>query len=153
MCGGYQPDVINHGRILPEVQRYTLDLCSVAEALGVQLHFFFVGNGLDKTYACLRQILDRGHILDSHTYTHLPLITDDVQRLDEELALVNDLFERRLGWHSTVLRGPGGYHDGLAGRTENQRAILKNGFKWVSCQVDRHVRMSDRADVLAVASR
>jgi peptidoglycan/xylan/chitin deacetylase (PgdA/CDA1 family) len=153
MCAGYQPDLVKRGRILPEVQRYMLELCAVAEAFGVQLHFFYVGNGLDETYACLRALLDRGHVLDSHTYTHLPLITDDVRRLDEELALVNELFERRLGWRSTVLRGPGGYQDGLDSRPENQRVILRNGFKWVSCRVDRQARLGDRAAVLVVASR
>jgi peptidoglycan/xylan/chitin deacetylase (PgdA/CDA1 family) len=139
MCAGYQPDLINHGRILPEAQQYTLDLCSVAEEYGVRLHFFYVGNGLDQTFPLLREILDRGHILDSHTYTHLSLRTPDVRRLDEELALTNELFERRLGWQSTVLRAPGGYTEGLDGLPENQEVILKNGFRWVSSQLDKRV--------------
>jgi peptidoglycan/xylan/chitin deacetylase (PgdA/CDA1 family) len=137
MCAGYQPDRVNHGRILPEVQAYTLDLCAVAEAYGVRLHFFYVGNGFDQTFSCLEEILGRGHVLDSHTYTHLSLRTPDVQRLDEELALTNELFESRLGWTSTVLRAPGGYQEGLDGKEENQRVILKNGFRWVSSQMDR----------------
>ena len=137
MCAGYQPDGVNHGRLIPELQAYTLGLCDAAEAYGVKLHFFYVGNGLEQSYACLREILDRGHVLDNHTYTHLPLITDDVQRLDEELALTNRLFEERLGWTSTVLRGPGGYPNGLDGKIENQEVILKNGFRWVSGKIDR----------------
>ena len=137
MCAGYQPDRINHGRIIPEAQAYTLNLCDVAEDYGVKLHFFYVGNGFDRTFDCLKEILDRGHVLDNHTYSHLPLITDDVQRLDEELALTNQLFEERLGWKSTVLRGPGGYQNGLDGKIENQEVILKNGFKWVSARYDR----------------
>lgn len=150
MCGGYQPDGVNHGRILPEVQAYTLDLCTVAESFGVQLHFFYVGNGLEETVGCLRAILDRRHLLDNHTYSHLSLTTDEVGRLDEELALTNRLFRERLGWESTLLRGPGGYQNGLDGKVENQKAILKNGFRWVSGRHDGTHR-GDMARVLRTA--
>ena len=125
MCAGYQPDRINHGRIIPEAQAYTLNLCDVAEDYGVKLHFFYVGNGFDRTFDCLKEILDRGHVLDNHTYSHLPLITDDVQRLDEELALTNQLFEERLGWKSTVLRGPGGYQNGLDGKISRWTDLIQ----------------------------
>ncbi len=147
MCGGYQPDGVNHGRIIPEVQAYTLDLCGVAEQYGVPLHFFFVGNGIEHTQGCLKEILRRGHVLDNHTYAHLALTTDDVAKLDEELALTNRLLEERLGWKSTVLRGPGGYQNGLDGKAENQKAILKNGFRWVSGRHDGTHR-GDMAHIL-----
>jgi peptidoglycan/xylan/chitin deacetylase (PgdA/CDA1 family) len=124
---------------MPELQEYTLDLCTVAEEFGVKLHFFNVGNGFDQTIDLLREILRRGHTLDNHTYTHLSLITDDLQRLDGELALTNQLFDDRLGHRSTVLRGPGGYPTGLDGRLANQDIILKNGFKWVSCRADKNI--------------
>lgn len=150
MCAGYQPDGVNHGRIIPEVQEYTLDLCDVAEEYGVQLHFFYVGNGLEQTFDCLKAILSRGHALDNHTYAHLALTTDDVALLDEELALTNRLFEERLGWRSTVLRGPGGYQNGLDGKLENQKAVLKNGFRWVSCRHDGTHR-GDMAHILRTA--
>ena len=150
MCGGYQPDGINHGRIIPEVQAYTLNLCGVAERHGVPLHFFFVGNGIEHTRDCLREILRRGHVLDNHTYSHVALTTDDVAKLDEELALTNRLLEERLGWKSTVLRGPGGYQNGLDGRVENQKAVLKNGFRWVSGRHDGTHR-GDMAHVLRTA--
>jgi peptidoglycan/xylan/chitin deacetylase (PgdA/CDA1 family) len=139
MCAGYQPDGINHGRIMPELKEYVVDLCSIAEQYGVRLHFFYVANGFDQTIDLLREILRRGHILDSHTYTHLPLITDDLQRLDDELALTNRLFEERLGYRSTVLRGPGGYPKGLDDKAPNQVIILKNGFKWVSCRAEKNI--------------
>lgn len=147
MCGGYQPDNVNHGRLFPELQEYALDLCGVAEDFGVRLHFFYVGNGFEETFDCLKSILDRGHVIDNHTYSHLSLITDDVETLDDELALTNRLFEERLGWKSTLLRGPGGYRNGLDDKPENQEAILKNGFRWVSCRHDS-TRPDDRQYVL-----
>jgi len=151
MCAGYQPDGVNHGRIIPEIQKYTLDLCEVAEAFDTQLHFFFVGNGFDQTFDCLKEILERGHVVDNHTFSHLPLLTDDVDKLDEELSTVNRLFEDRLNWKSTVLRGPGGYQNGLDDRPDNQEVILRNGFKWVSCRFDS-TDLQNRDYVLASPS-
>jgi len=153
MCAGYQPDLINHGRLMPELQEYTLDLCAVAEQFDVRLHFFYVANGFDQTIELLREILRRGHTLDSHTYTHLPLITDDVQRLDDELALTNRLFEERLGYRSTVLRGPGGYPAGLDGRVANQEVVLKNGFRWVSCKADKNIVKNGNRYLVEAARR
>lgn len=137
MCAGYAPDGINHGRIMPAVRDYAFKLCDTAEKHGLKLQFFHVGNGLiseDVDY--LREILRRGHLIDSHTFSHLRLATSDVDKLDRELALTNQLLQDRLGWRSTLLRGPGGEPDGLNGLPQNQDIILKNGFMWVSCHRD-----------------
>jgi len=136
MAGGYSPPGgVCHGHTMPALQEYMLRLCDTAESFSARLHFFQIGNGLeDEDIGYLRDILRRGHVIDSHTYSHMPLIADDVRALDQELARTNRLLELRLGWKSTVLRGPGGYPQGLRGRPENQRVILKNGFHWVSCE-------------------
>jgi len=139
MAGGYAPPGGScHGHTMPALQEYILRLCDTAESFGARLQFFQIGNGLeDKDVHYLREVLQRGHVVDSHTYSHIALITDDRKALDEELALTNQLLEQRLGWKSTVLRGPGGYHEGLRGYTGNQRIIMKNGFHWVSCEWNR----------------
>ena len=140
MCAGYAPDGINHGRIMPALQAYTLRLCQVAERYGVQLHFFYVCNGLeepDVTY--LEEILQRDHVIDSHTYSHPVLTSVDAATLADELERANRLLQERLGVTSTVLRGPGGYPDGR--RTlplANRRVILDRGFRWVSGEYDPH---------------
>jgi peptidoglycan/xylan/chitin deacetylase (PgdA/CDA1 family) len=140
MAGGYAPDLVCHGHTMPALQEYILKLCDTAEKFGVHLQFFQIGNGLaDEDIGYLREMLGRGHVVDSHTYSHIPLITDDLAALDHELALTNELFEKRLGWKSTVLRGPGGYYEGLRGKPENQRIIMKNGFRWVSCEWNREL--------------
>ncbi|UCH34909.1 MAG: polysaccharide deacetylase family protein [Armatimonadota bacterium] len=155
MAGGYAPDLICHGCTMPALQDYMFRLCNTAEQHGVRLHFFQIGNGLveseDVTY--LREILRRGHVVDSHTYSHIALVTPDIKTLDEELALTNQLFEKRLGWKSTVLRGPGGYQDGLRGKPENQRVIIRNGFHWVSCQYDNTLAQQPVEKAVEAAGR
>ncbi len=146
MAGGYAPDGICHGRTAPFLAEYMLRLCDTAEQYHVKLQFFQIGNGLDadQDVAYLEEILARGHEVDSHTYSHVPLITDDLALLAEELARTNRLFEERLGHRSTVLRGPGGYAEGLRGRPENQRIILDNGFRWVSGEYSARLRSAER---------
>jgi len=154
MAGGYAPDLICHGRTMPALQEYILKLCDTAEKFGVHLQFFQIGNGLeDEDIRYLREMLGRGHVVDSHTYSHIALITDDLAALDHELALTNELFEKRLGWKSTVLRGPGGYHEGLRGKPENQRIIMKNGFHWVSCEWNRELINSPLEYAIEAAGR
>ena len=154
MAGGYAPDGVCHGRTMPALADYMLELCDTAEAHEVRLHFFQIGNGLEeKDIGYLEEILRRGHVLDSHTHSHISLITDDVAALDEELERTNRLFEERLGWKSTVLRGPGGYPQGLRGRPANQEAILRNGFRWVSSQYELSFAENDGAAAIAAPSR
>lgn len=110
MAGGYAPDGICHGRTMPPLQAYILRLCETAESFAVKLHFFHIANGLEEPdISYLRSILERGHIIDSHTYSHIQLTTDDLDALDRDLALATRLFEERLSVKSVGLRGPGGY--------------------------------------------
>ncbi len=88
MCAGYAPDLINHGHIIPEIQQYTLDLCDVAESFDARLHFFYVANGLESdNIGYLKEILERGHIIDSHTYSHVSLAIEDMQLLQNNLKM------------------------------------------------------------------
>ncbi len=155
MCAGYAPDGINHGRIMPAVQDYTLRLCTVAEQYGVTLHFFYVCNGLEgETPAFLQEILRRGHVIDSHTYSHQPLATISGAKLDLELSVANRLLYDKLGVSSTLLRGPFGYKAGWRNLPiENQHAILNNGFHWVSGEYDDAVYAQGFDDWVRVMDR
>ncbi len=122
-----------------------LRLCDTAERHDVALHFFKIANGLEPDIDAghLEEILARGHVVDSHTYSHEPLVTDDLAALDDELSRASRLLAERLGVTSTVLRGPGGYAEGLRGLPGNQRVILDNGFRWVSCEYSENLRAGD----------
>jgi peptidoglycan/xylan/chitin deacetylase (PgdA/CDA1 family) len=148
MCAGYAPDGKNHGRIIPAVQEYTLHLCQIAESYNVQLHFFYVCNGLEEdNIEYLREILRRGHVIDSHTYSHQHVAKSDPAKLDNELSLANRLLHERLGINSTVLRGPYGYAEGWRNLPpENRQVILKNGFHWLSGEYNDQVYHQTKQD-------
>jgi len=145
MAGGYAPDGVCHGRTAPFLAEYMLRLCDTAERHDVALHFFKIANGLepDVDAGHLEEILARGHVVDSHTYSHVPLVTDDLEALDDEVSRANRLLRERLGVTSTVLRGPGGYAEGLRGLPENQRIILDKGFRWVSGEYSDNLRSGE----------
>ena len=98
MCAGYSPVLINHGRIMRPLRDYTLRLCTTAEAFGVQLHFFYVANGLEEPdIGYLREILRRGHLIDNHTYSHMLLSHPDPAQLGWELTTANREMEVQAG--------------------------------------------------------
>jgi hypothetical protein len=151
VAGGYAPDGICHGRTPTFLKEQILRLCDTAGDHCARLHFFQIGNGLEDTedVAYLQEVLERGHDLDQHTYSHVPLVTDDIELLDHELARTNELFRDRLDHLSTVLRGPGGYAGGLKGHPDNQRMVLANGFRWVSCEYNFRVDFESYMDTVS----
>lgn len=134
MCAGYSPDGINHGRIMPSLQEYTLRLCDVAEKYNTRLHFFYVCNGLEESgIGFLEEIVNRGHVIDSHTYSHQSLSLISKEKLIQELSKSKQLLKERLGVDTIILRGPYGYTQGWRNLpTINRQVILEHGFKWVS---------------------
>lgn len=137
MAGGYSPNGVCHGRLASFLMDYMDMLCETAEEYGVSLQFFQIANGLEvkEVASYLRKIVNRGHAVDCHTYNHINLAHSLPEELDQDLNLANKLFERELGFRSTILRGPGGYKHGDL-KIENQLVILRNGYKWVSGEFD-----------------
>ena len=137
MAAGYSPDGICHGRTEPFLRDYILRLCDVAEGFDVRLHFFKIANGLEdeRYWAHLRDVLARGHDVDSHTYSHCNLAYTPAEELAADLRRANRLLKDTLGVEPVVLRGPGGYAPGDL-PPENRQVILANGFRYVSGQYD-----------------
>jgi peptidoglycan/xylan/chitin deacetylase (PgdA/CDA1 family) len=153
MCGGYAPDGINHGRIIPAVQEYALRLCETAERYKAKLHFFYVCNGLEEPdIRYLQEIVRRGHVLDNHTYSHKPVAVNSAEFMDHELWRANRMLKDCLGVTSTVLRGPVGYSHGWLNLPHaNRLVILRNGFRWVTGEYDEDAFTRDRAYAVRAA--
>jgi len=134
MCAGYSQDGINHGHIMQPVREYVKRLMDVAERYNTKLHFFYVCNGLEEDdIDYLKEILNRGHVIDSHTYSHQGAAIISAEELNKELSKANQLLEEKLGVNSIVLRGPYGYKDGWQNLPyENRDVIIRNGFRWIS---------------------
>jgi peptidoglycan/xylan/chitin deacetylase (PgdA/CDA1 family) len=155
MCAGYSPDGVNHGRIMPAVQNYLFKLLDVAERYNTQLHFFYVCDGLEEeNIDYLEEILRRGHVIDSHTYSHQGVAIVSPEKLDDELQRANRLLKDKLGVESTILRGPYGYKNGRESLSQaNREIIVRHGFKWISGEFDDAVYDHDADFSARSASR
>jgi len=157
MAGGYSPpeQPFCHGRTAPFVADSMRRLMDAAEQFDVRLHFFKIANGLEQgnDWSVYREALERGHDIDSHTYSHLNLAyTADPGELDADLRRANVLLKDSLDIDPVVLRGPGGY---LAGKLPpaNRQVILKNGFRYVSGEFNAHAECAQDTDIAQDALR
>jgi peptidoglycan/xylan/chitin deacetylase (PgdA/CDA1 family) len=134
MVGCYHADErgVTHGYLNDQVIQYMLTLAGIAEQADVRLQYFILGQTFEQPVDYLRDLLVRGHDLDQHTYTHFPLITEDVARVCQELADTSAAFEQHLGQHPMGLRGPGGYPQGLEAFPAVQQEIMDQGIAFVS---------------------
>jgi len=136
MARGYSPpdQPFCHGRTAAFVADSMRRLMDTAEQFDVRLHFFKIANGLEQgnDWSVYQEALERGHDIDSHTYSHMNLAyTADPAELDADLRRANALLKDRLGIDPFVLRDPGGYLDRELPEA-NRRVILDNGFQYVS---------------------
>jgi len=135
MIGAYadtNPTGVTHGHLDDRVLAYMLALADQAEAAGARLQFFILGQTLEHPVDVLVELLRRGHVLDQHTYSHLPLIAEDTEAVRQEIERTNGLFADTLGFLPEGVRAPGGYRDGLHGHEAAQQIILDAGLRWAS---------------------
>lgn len=136
MIGDYEdtnPSGVTHGHLDDRVIAYMLDLAGIAEQADFRLQYFLLGQTFERPAQYLCDLIARGHHFDQHTYSHLPLITDDLAAVRAELSRTSDLFEQHLGFRPTGLRGPGGYANALYDHPQTQELVREEGLQFVSC--------------------
>lgn len=84
-------------------------LLDILHRFGVPATFFLLGRNVERDPGLVRAVVDAGHTLGNHTYSHLNAwktsVTDLVHELDRTTGLIEDLTERPLRW----MRPPYGY--------------------------------------------
>jgi peptidoglycan/xylan/chitin deacetylase (PgdA/CDA1 family) len=147
------------GNLNAETKRYALEAARRVKQAGGVVHFFALGQTFEQPdIGWLREIVDAGHSVGSHTYDHINVTatkTSDVQfrfqrapwllrgqtvaeAIRENLSLTNLAFQSRLGIRPNGFRTPGGFANGLRDQA-NVRAIIREmGFDWVSSLYPSH---------------
>jgi peptidoglycan/xylan/chitin deacetylase (PgdA/CDA1 family) len=84
----------------------TPELLLVLRQYDVKATFYVMGSEVDRFPAILQELVNQGHEIGNHTYTHphLPEITSDRQR--EELALSEQAIEKAIGRKPLTFRPP-----------------------------------------------
>ena len=128
-------------------------MSDIAKGYGVKLQFFLVGNALeDPDIDYLKQLVDDGHAVDNHTYTHVNVKAKDIPGLQEvyanapwraegltplevirqEIRQTSDAIEEKLGERPQGFRTPGGFTGGLDDVPDVQDLLRDEGFRFAS---------------------
>lgn len=88
--------------------------------------FFLVGKQVELYPELTREILQRGHEIGSHSYTHSNLRQLNVLGVERELVMSRQIIRRACGEYVTLFRPPGGNYD-----PQVRRAVERTGFTTV----------------------
>ncbi len=172
----YWTSAWNHrkGQIDEGTKLYLRRMSEIAKGYGVKLQFFLVGSALeDPDIDYLKQLVDDGHAIDNHTYTHVNVKAKDVAGLQEiyanapwkvagqtplevirqEIRQTNAAIEEKLGEKPQGFRTPGGFEGGLDDVPDVQDVLRYEGFRFASANyhypVDPTVRHQPTATLEA----
>jgi len=147
------------GNLNAEAKRYAVEAARRVKTRGGVIHFFAVGQVFEQENVdWLKHLHQEGHPIGNHTYDHVfvlatkpeeiqfrfkraPWLIDGkspAQVIRENIQLCTEAMRTRLGFKPAGFRTPGGFADGLNGRTDVQQMLLDLGFKWVSCKYPAH---------------
>lgn len=89
--------------------RYTEEILDILDQYDVKATFFVVGKESDWAREALQEIVDRGHTLGMHSYSHkYAEIYESVESFSEDLDKIQNYVYDATGITSTVYRFPGG---------------------------------------------
>jgi peptidoglycan/xylan/chitin deacetylase (PgdA/CDA1 family) len=88
----------------PETTRPILDALAKRK---IRATFFVVGSQVEKEPGLVRRMLNEGHEVGNHTYSHRRLDTLPLEEVRHELASTNRAFVKATGTHIHLFRPPG----------------------------------------------
>ena len=87
---------------------YTSKILDILKSYKIKASFFLIGERMIEYPDIVRRINIEGHSLGNHTYNHIRLDKYIDQRVDEEIAETNRVYENILGFVPKYFRPPGG---------------------------------------------
>jgi hypothetical protein len=147
------------GNLNDATKKYAVEACKRVKAAGGVLHCFSVGRVFEQeSVAWLKEIALAGHPVGNHTYDHVNVLAtkpEDIQFrfkrspwlidgreprdvIRENVRLTTAALKTRVGVDPAGFRTPGGFADGLTGRTDVQLMLAELGFTWISSKYPVH---------------
>jgi len=90
---------------------YTEQILDILQERNVPATFFLVGSNAAKYPQLVRRIVDEGHQIGNHTYTHVDLLKLDRAQAMEEIDRTNAVLKSEVGFVPHVARPPHGFRD------------------------------------------
>lgn len=147
------------GDLDDDTKKYAVDAARTVKDRGGLIHFFALGRTLEQEdVGWLKDLAQAGHPIGNHTYDHVNLLAAKpealqfrfqrapwlirdkplAQVIEENIATTTLALKERCGITAAGFRTPGGFRDGLKGRADLQKMLLKQGFTWVSSLYPSH---------------
>jgi hypothetical protein len=147
------------GDLDADTKKYAVGAAKVAKDCGGTMHFFAVGQTLEQEdVKWLKDLAAAGHAVGNHTYDHVNLLAAKPEELqfrfrrapwlirgktvaeviEDNIASTTLALKERCGITPSGFRTPGGFRDGLKGRADLQKMLMKQGFTWVSSLYPAH---------------
>jgi peptidoglycan/xylan/chitin deacetylase (PgdA/CDA1 family) len=147
------------GELDADTKKYAVGAAKVAKDHGGLIHFFALGRTLEQEdVGWLKGLAAAGHPIGNHTYDHVNLLASKPEDLQfrfkrapwlirdkpiaevirDNIATTTSALKERCGITPSGFRTPGGFNNGLKGRDDLQRMLLKQGFTWVSSLYPAH---------------
>ena len=147
------------GDLDADTKKYATAAAKAVKDRGGKIHFFAVGQTLEQEeVGWLKDLAAAGHPVGNHTYDHVYLLAAKPEELqfrfkrapwlirnktvaqviEENIASTTLALKERCGITPNGFRTPGGFRDGLKGRDDLQKMLLKQGFSWVSSLYPAH---------------
>jgi peptidoglycan-N-acetylmuramic acid deacetylase len=77
---------------------YTLDILDTLKKHDVKAAFFLVGHYIEKEPALVKRMIEEGHIVGNHTYSHPDMSKiADVESFKKELSSLEELYKQTIG--------------------------------------------------------
>ncbi|HWB09038.1 MAG TPA: polysaccharide deacetylase family protein [Pirellulales bacterium] len=146
------------GNLDEPTKQYAVEAARIVKEAGGRMHFFCVGRVLEQPDVDWLKQIAAGHAVGNHTYDHVYVLATSPEEtqfrfrrapwlirgksaaevIEENIRLTTIALKDRAGIAESGFRTPGGFADGLAGREDVQRMLLRLGYRWVSSKYPRH---------------
>jgi peptidoglycan/xylan/chitin deacetylase (PgdA/CDA1 family) len=109
---------------------YTSQILQVLKDNGVKATFFMVGMNIQKEPEAARAVVEAGHAVGNHSWSHPDMILEGSGTVARQLSLTDEALFRATGRHSRLFRPPYGADDPLT-----VRAVERMGYVMVKWSV------------------
>ena len=137
-CYGYHPNKVALSFDDGPDPKWTPRILDILKRENVRGAFMLIGEEAQQNMGLMQRIVDEGHEIGNHTFTHPDISEISARQLDLELKLTNRLFAARLGLEPLYFRPP--YDIDEEPDTDDQAApvvkIQEMGFTVVGNKID-----------------
>lgn len=90
---------------------YTSEIASYLRSQGVRATFFVVGRNAERDAAAVRAVIEAGHEVGNHSYSHADLLLESEAAVARQLGRTAQAIQRADGRAPTLFRPPYGFED------------------------------------------